>query len=189
MSFLTSLRPIMRGSSSITVTLTTAPNDALAVLVTSKLDQFDPETTDTGRAALQAALALPLRIVIPSGADADAEFLQAMTRYQSARAPALDDLQNVLDTLAQAQQAAKAAAASKKPAAAKPAATKPAKASAPPKPADGASGDTADGDADEGNDEVSAEVEGGATTGAEPTSSGDLSPVSPAPAAASSLFD
>lgn len=185
MTILASLRPVLRGSASVTLTLTAAPNDALDVLVTSKLAVVDPDTADAARAALQAALALPLRLTIPAGSDPDAVFAAALTRYDTARAPVMDDLQALLDALAQAQQAAKASA--KKPAApAKPAATKATKSAgqgaAQPAPAPAAAATAADNDG---------EPDAHATDEAETTPATTATPSGQAPAsqAASTLFD
>lgn len=80
MSFLASLKPLMRGSASLTVTLTAAANDALTVVIQPKLANVEPDTTDAVRAALQAALARPVCLTIPEGVDPDAELLTTPAR-------------------------------------------------------------------------------------------------------------
>lgn len=182
MPFLASLHPLLRGASSVTITLSAAANDATSVLICSKLDKFDPDATDKAVAELQAALVRPLRIVIPAGADLDAEFDAALNRYEAARTPVMEDLQIALDALSQAQQAAKAAA--KKPAPTKPDA-KPAKAAATPAPkASPATGE--EGSEDVGDDAGADQSPALGSPAADTTA---VSTASPAPAAADSLFD
>ena len=110
MNFLAALSPLLTGSKSVTITLTREQTGALAALIVSTLGTFDPDTTDPAVSTLQAALAKPLRIVLPAQ-DPDAVFAAALTEYAGARTGALSDLQAHLDALAQAQQAAKDAAA------------------------------------------------------------------------------
>lgn len=191
MSFLASVRPILRGSASITITMSAAPNNALALLVSSKLENFDAETADPARAALQAALALPMRIVIPAEADPDAEFVAAVRRFDAARSPVMDDLQSLLDTLAQAQQTAKAATAKKAAASSKATPATPAKKGGDIKP-DSSAAQSASG-GEEGDDASNAAASG--TTSAQAGDDGSaastdaVSPASPVPASAGSLFD
>ena len=174
MNFLAALSPLLTGSKSVTITLTREQTGALAALIVSTLGTFDPDTTDPAVSTLQAALAKPLRIVLPAQ-DPDAAFAAALAGYAGVRAAVLSDLQAQLDALAQAQQAAKDAAAkaqaearakAKKPKAATPAAT----ASTPPD-----------------DDDAEAEEEGAST--AELPAAATATPPSAAgvPAAASTL--
>jgi hypothetical protein len=187
MSFLASVRPILRGSASITITMTAAANDALSLLVSSKLETFDPETTDPALAALQAALALPVRIVIPAGADADKEFVAALGRYDTSRSPVMDDLQSLLDTLAQAQQAAKAATAKKAAAASKAMQATPAKKSRDTK-SDAAVSQDVSGDED-GQDASDAATSEHTADDGDGALADPASPLSPPSASAAALFD
>jgi len=188
MTFLNSVRPLLKGSASITITMSAAADNAIALLVTSRLETFDPETVDPARAALQAALALPMRVVIPAGADVDAEFISTITRYDNARAPVVDELQTLLDTLAQAQHAAKAEQAAKTEKAAKASQAK--KADKNPAKKATATAATEDSDSecasdDEATGEGDAEASGGAASDATQL----VSDKSPAPAPALALFD
>ena len=194
MSFLSSLRPLLRGSASITITLAATADDGLSVVVLPKLDQCDPDTSDAARAALQAALARPIRLVIPAGADPDAEFNTALLRINEARAPVVDDLREYLDSLSQAQQTAKIESAkkeTKKPA--KEPAKKPAPSSAPSAPADStATQNPDDDDAADGSDASSrseAPASDASSTPPYASAADAISATTPAPAAAASLFD
>lgn len=110
MNFLAALSQLLTGSKSVTLTLTREPSGELAALIVSTLGNFDPEAADPAVATLQAALAKPLRIVLPAQ-EPDAAFAAALNSYAAAREAVLTDLQAQLDALAQAQQAAKDSAA------------------------------------------------------------------------------
>jgi hypothetical protein len=148
MHFLASLAPLLGGSKHVTATISREPSGALAVLLVSTLDRFDPEAIDPAVATLQAALAKPLRVVLPAEAP-DEAFAAALTDYAGARTAVLTDLQAQLDALAQAQQAAKDAAA-KAQAEARAKAKKPK--AATPVPAASAAAD--EEDEDEGTNEA-----------------------------------
>lgn len=193
MSFLASLKPLMRGSASLTVTLTAAANDALTVVIQPKLANVEPDTTDAVRAALQAALARPVCLTIPEGVDPDAELLTALTRVNEHRAPVADDLRDYLDGLAQAQQTAKLEAqkaAEKKTAASKPAPAKGKGKSATAATTPPANVESAEDEADDG-DEAAATND--ATPDADAASASPVPSVAPttpiAPAPAANLFD
>ncbi|WP_395792507.1 hypothetical protein [Aquimonas sp.] len=109
MNFLASLVPLLGGSKSVSLTLSREPTGELAVLIVSTLSTFDPDASDPAVSTLQAALAKPLRVVLPAQ-DPDRAFVEALTVYAGARTGVLTDLQAQLDALAQAQQAAKDAA-------------------------------------------------------------------------------
>ena len=187
MSFLASLRPLLRGSASVSITLAPAANDGLSILIQPKLEKFDADTSDAARAALQAALARPVRLVIPSDADVDAEFVAALTRVNDARAPVSDDLQRYLDGLAQAQQSAKIeagkSAAKAKGSTAKPSTT-PTKPAAPTESSASESTDDANDD-----DEAQDGNEASAVAPSEASAQDAVSPASAVPGAASTLFD
>lgn len=197
MPFLSSLRPLLRGSASVAITLAVAADDALSVVVTPKLDQCDPDTTDAARAALQAALARPIRLLIPAGTDPDAEFAAALSRINDARAPVVDDLREYLDTLSQAQQTAKIESAkkdakkdAKKPGKepSKPSAAAPTTAAAPAPEAHDAKPEQ--DEADDAQDDTGAPTTAAPTAAPVYASAADaISASSPAPAAAASLFD
>lgn len=189
MSFLNTIRPILRGSDSVTLTITGTPEGSIAVVLTSRITQCDPDTTDASRAALQAALALPLRIVIPACEDADAALQAALQRYEQSRAPVVDALQSLLDSLTEAKRVAdEARAAKSKKTATTTTTTKP-KASTP-KPASAsaaANDDDDDSDAD-GAADTAAHADTGKADPAPPTAPPTSAP-QPAPMAAMSLFD
>lgn len=191
MTFLSSLRPLLRGSASVTLTLAAAADEGLSVVILPKLDQCDPDTTDAARAALQAALARPIRLVIPAGTDPDAEFTAALLRVNEARAPVVDDLRDYLDSLSQAQQTAKIESSkreAKKPA--KEPTKKPGPAAAPSPAASDTAAQDQDDDATGGDDEAASEGQSAATPQPAYASAADaISATTPAPAAAASLFD
>lgn len=112
MSFLSSIKPLLRGSSTVAVTISQSDN-GMNLLIQPKLEKHDPDTSDEALAALQAALAHPVRITIPADADPDAALAAALSRVNEHRAPVQDDLETYLDSLVQAQQEAKAAAEKK----------------------------------------------------------------------------
>jgi hypothetical protein len=113
MSLINALRPILRDSSAITLTISVVEN-ATCVLVVPRRVKHDPDTTDVSLATLQAALAQPIRILIPNGEDADQAVCDALLRINEHRSRVQNDLESYLDDLAKAQAEAKAATAAAK---------------------------------------------------------------------------
>lgn len=113
MSFLQDLHALLHGSESVSVTISKPSVSNTEILITSKLSGVDPDTKDPRRAALQSALAMPLRIVVAAGTDIDAAFESAMSRYTAARIPAIDSLSDIAGKLATVTKAAKSPAPQK----------------------------------------------------------------------------
>ena len=187
MSLLSNLRPLLRGNASIAITLSAASNDGLTVLIQPKLLHIDTSTTDPVRSALQAALAQPIRLVIPADADPDAVLANALQRVNTVRAPMVDDLQTYLDGLAQAALEAKVEAekaAEKKKTAKNPAAKPAGKAGTKAAPVSAAASADDEEDDGEGTDTGGSTAEQSA-----PAPATAAAPSEPAPLATASLFD
>lgn len=109
MTLLANTRPLLRGAEALTITVSESAG-ALSVLITSRLSGFAPDTTDPALAVYQAALAKPVRILIPEGTlDPDAALADALRSLTDARTPVVDQMQGYLDDLKQTAAAAEAA--------------------------------------------------------------------------------
>ena len=150
--FLSTIKPLMRGTSAITLTISSTPDGAMCVLLQPALEQMDAETADQTLAELQRALVRPLRVLIPGDIDPDAAFAEVFTDVAQSREQAIDQLAQYREHMAEAANQARLAQSKKTTAAAtdakkpggKKASTSTAKASsATPPPDEHVSGATA----------------------------------------------
>lgn len=136
MSFLNSLKPLLKGQSEVTLTLKRT-DKGYSLLVIPKLAEMEPETNDEELAHLQAVLALPFFITASEDADLDDQMASAIALFDAERQPELSAIEQYREAKAAAKaEAARVAAEakSKTKSAQKPAkttTTTPAKAPAP----------------------------------------------------------
>ena len=113
MSFLSSCATLLAGASSIKITLQTNADKALVVQVFPKIEKAKADEPDETIAKRAAALAFPIKVVIPEGEDPDAAFMAQLTKVDEHRAPLASDLERYLETLDEARNQAKLAAEAK----------------------------------------------------------------------------
>lgn len=113
MSFLSSCATLLAGASSIKITLQTNADKALVVQVFPKIEKAKADETDETIAKLAAALAFPIKVVIPEGEDPDAAFTAQLMKVDEHRAPLASDLERYLETLDEARNQAKLATEAK----------------------------------------------------------------------------
>lgn len=102
MSFLNSLKPVLRGQTDITLRVTGGP-EGIKIVVTPRLADIKPETGDAELAHLQALLSLPFAITLAADADLDSELARAVSEYHAIREPKLDALDAFRETVKQAE--------------------------------------------------------------------------------------
>jgi hypothetical protein len=134
MSLIQSLRPLLRGAASITLTLSEDKGGLVALLQPKMLNV--EETTDAELATLQAALSRPVKIGFSdTEGDLDAELLKALGVVANSRQDNLDALDRYREAQAEAANTAKIAREKKaQPAAPAKTGGKPAAASSAPQP-------------------------------------------------------
>ena len=180
MHLLRNLRPLMHQASVVKLTLSMQAGHMVALIEPSMIG-LDPDTTDPELAALQKALARPLRLTFDPDGDPDLELAQALTVMNKARAPNLLALDNFRDAQAEANTTATVARASKPPKATTTTPAAPARSARSSSPTPGSepaptSSTGAEGaDADDGADHDT-DTEASSSESGNSSSDGDLSP-------------
>ncbi|KZC32589.1 MULTISPECIES: hypothetical protein [unclassified Rhodanobacter] len=107
MTFLNTLKPVLRGQSAVTFRLTATEEGGFRLLVTPSLQGIDADTDDVELAHLQALLAAPFTLALPAGADLDQALADAVAQFQSLREPKLNELDALRARMAAADADAK----------------------------------------------------------------------------------
>jgi len=106
MNLLSLAIPLLEGASSLVLRLSKQKGHVV-VLVEPHMLNIDQNTTDEGRAALQAALSRPFKLVVPEGGDPDAALAEALSKLAAERAPNVTSLSTYIEAQRSAASVAK----------------------------------------------------------------------------------
>jgi hypothetical protein len=105
MSFLNSLKPVLRGQTDITLRVS-RDGDGVRILVIPRLEGIEPETKNDELGTLQAILSQAFGITLPFDADLDVELARNIDGYHAIRQPKLDALDEFRESVKRADAAA-----------------------------------------------------------------------------------
>lgn len=105
MSLIASLRPLLKGPSTVVLTLS-EEQGSLVALIQPRLLKIDADTNDEELAALQMALSRPLKVKLTAEGDPDVELAEALRTMGQSRTVTADQLASYCEAQAEAANAA-----------------------------------------------------------------------------------